>query len=163
MENNRDAMVDPEGSGEHIWFNGSPITIKVASADTGNAFDIVEVIGRGGNSTPLHVGPSCETFCVLEGAFLFHVAGKEVRATVGDLVVLPQGIPHALQLRSQVARALVLNVPGGHDRFFRAAGTPAPAAEIPPPGPPDMKRMKEAAQEFGIEILGPPPFRIPSS
>jgi quercetin dioxygenase-like cupin family protein len=146
------------GEGDAIWFNGSLVTVKVPSADTQDAFDIVETIARGGNATPLHVDPSCETFYLLEGEVRFHVAGEERTAIAGDTVVLPRGVPHAFKVTSDKARFLVLNVPGGHDRFFRAAGVAAQTAELPPPGPPDMERMKAAARQSGIEILGPPPF-----
>lgn len=146
------------GEGDAIWFNGSLVTVKVAGADTHDAFDLVETIARGGNVTPLHIDPSCETFHLLEGEVRFHVAGQEHTAVAGDTVVLPRGVAHAFKVTSEKARFLVLNVPGGHDRFFRAGGVTAAAAELPPPGPPDMERMKTAARQSGIEILGPPPF-----
>jgi quercetin dioxygenase-like cupin family protein len=146
------------GEGDAIWFNGSLVMVKVAGADTQDAFDLVETIARGGNATPLHIDPSCETFHLLEGKVRFHVAGQEHTAVAGDTVVLPRGVPHAFKVTSDNARFLVLNVPGGHDRFFRAAGVPALTPELPPPGPPDMERMKTAARQSGIEILGPPPF-----
>ena len=152
------ASLTANGEGEHIWFNGSLMTVKAAGADTHDTFDLVEVLARGGNVTPLHTDPSCETFRVLEGEVLVHIAGQEIRVGSGDTIVLPQGIPHALLITSPVARLLVLNVPGGHDRFFRAAGTVASTAELPPPAPPNMERFRTAAQQFGIEILGPPPF-----
>jgi quercetin dioxygenase-like cupin family protein len=154
----KNASVIARGKGEQLWFNGSLATIKVSSDDTRDAFDVVEIFARAGNVTPLHKDPNCETFYVLEGELLFHSEGKERRASAGDTVVVPTGTPHAFLVTSPTARFLVLNVPGAHDRFFRAAGTPAPAAELPPPGPPDIARLKATAPQFGIEILGPPPF-----
>jgi quercetin dioxygenase-like cupin family protein len=152
------ANVVAKGAGELLWFNGSLATIKVSSDDTKDAFDLVEIFARAGNVTPLHKDPSCETFHVLEGELLFHSEGRERRAVVGDTVVVPRGTPHAFLVTSPTARFLVLNVPGAHDRFFRAAGMPAPAAELPPPGPPNIAILKATAPQFGIEIIGPPPF-----
>jgi len=143
---------------ERIWFNGALVTVRVASADTGKAFNLVEVLARGGHATPLHRDPNCETFHLLDGEMLFHVAGREIRATAGDTVVVPTGTAHAFLVMSPLARYMVVNVPGGHDGFFRAGGVPAPRAELPPPAPPDFARVNAAAAEFGIETLGPPPF-----
>jgi hypothetical protein len=40
---------------------------------------------------------------------------------------------------------------------FRAAGEPAQARTLPPQAPPDMDKLMAAANEYGVEILGPPP------
>jgi quercetin dioxygenase-like cupin family protein len=154
----KSAKLVAKGTGEPLWFNRSLATIKVPSEDTKEAFDVIEILARRGNVTPLHTDPNCETFHVLEGELLFYSEGKERRATSGDTVVVPTGVPHAFLVTSPTARFIVLNVPGGHDRFFRAAGDPAPAAELPPPGPPDIPRLKATAPKFGIEVIGPPPF-----
>jgi hypothetical protein len=61
----RGAKVTAADSGEHIWFNRSLLTIRVTSADTNNAYDLVEVTGQGGNSTPLHIDPTCEKSRIL--------------------------------------------------------------------------------------------------
>jgi hypothetical protein len=56
----------------------------------------------------------------------------------------------------QSARWLDLTTPN-HEAFFRAAGEPAPEWVLPPEAPPDMAKVGEAAVQFGVEILGPPP------
>lgn len=158
MSNPQTATLTRAGEGERIWFNGSLLLVKVASTETADAFDLIETLARRGNATPLHTDPSCETFRILEGELRLHIAGREQAANAGDTVVLPQGVPHAVKVMSETARFLVLNVPGGHDRFFRAGGSAALSSELPPPAPPDMERMQSAARQCGIEILGPPPF-----
>ena len=150
------------GDGEPIWFNGSLITVKVSSADTSNAYVLVETLGRAGNVTPLHIDPTVETFRILEGEVLFHINGREERLAAGDAIVIPQGIPHALMVTSPTACTLVFNAPGGHDRFFRAAGVPGRAGELPPPGPPNFEKMRVAAAQYGLKIVGPPPFATAS-
>jgi hypothetical protein len=57
-----------------------------------------------------------------------------------------------------VARFLVLNTPGGHDRFFRDGGTPAASNELADAPPPDMERTKASAERHGVVFMGPPPF-----
>jgi quercetin dioxygenase-like cupin family protein len=143
---------------EHIWFNGALVTIRVSMADTAAAFGLAEVLARAGHATPLHVDPCWETFQVLEGGMLFHVGGDEIPVAAGDTVVLPAGTPHAFLVTTALVRYVVLTVPGGHDRFFRLGGDPAPGAELPPPAPPDLARVAAAAAAVGLKVLGPPPF-----
>lgn len=143
---------------EHIWFNGALVTIRVSTEDTASAFSLAEVLARAGHSTPLHIDTGWETFHLLEGDMLFHVAGQEISAAGGDTMVLPAGVPHAFLVTSALVRYIVLNVPGGHDRFFRLGGDPAVRRELPPPGPPDLTRVGAAAAAVGLKVLGPPPF-----
>jgi quercetin dioxygenase-like cupin family protein len=146
------------GDGERIWFNGGLVTIRVSSADNGGAFSLCDVQARNGHTTPLHKDPTAETYHVIEGELLFHIDGREVRATAGDTVFLPPGTAHAFLVASTFARYVQFNVPGGHDAFFRAGGEPAPRAALPPPAAPDFPRLNATAAQFGIEVLGPPPF-----
>lgn len=44
------------------------------------------------------------------------------------------------------------------EAWLRAAADPAPAYELPEPGPPDIPRLTAAAEQHGVDILGPPPF-----
>lgn len=81
------------GGGERIWFNGALVTIRVAGDDAGDAFNLLEVVARASHTTPLHMDPNCETFHILEGEILFHIAGQGLRATANDTVVLPKGTP----------------------------------------------------------------------
>ena len=151
------------GEGEPIWFNSSLISVIAPSDGTDGAYAIVEVLAAAGNATPLHVDPTVETFRVLEGDILVHVDGCEERLSSGDTIVIPRGVPHALLVTSATARMLVFNAPGGHDRFFRTAGSPGRQDELPPPRAPDLVKMKEAAAQYGMIIVGPPPFSGDSS
>lgn len=63
------------GEGEHTWFNGGLITVKVTSEDTHDAYVLVETLGRAGHVTPLRIDPTIETFRVLEGNCSFTLVG----------------------------------------------------------------------------------------
>jgi quercetin dioxygenase-like cupin family protein len=144
--------------GEAIWFNGALMAVKVPGEWSDDAFSLVEVASTEGRATGLHTDPSHETFYVLEGELLFHVDGDEHRAGAGDTVAVPQGVPHAFLVVSDVARFLVLNTPGGHDRFFRDGGEPALDRDFASAPPPDLERTMASAQQHGVRFLGPPPF-----
>jgi quercetin dioxygenase-like cupin family protein len=149
-----------EGEGDAIWFFGTLLTAKVSGEQTGGRYAIVEQIGRSSMATPLHVQHEDEeTFYVLEGELTFFTgADAPVRATAGAVVHVPAGAPHAFQVDSDTARWLVVTTPL-HEAFFRAAGEPAGARELPPEGPPDLDKLMGLVDEFKIEILGPPPGR----
>jgi quercetin dioxygenase-like cupin family protein len=144
--------------GESIWFNGALITVKSPGEWSDDAFSLVEVASTEGRATGLHTDPSHETFYVLEGEILFHVDGDELRVGTGDTVAVRQGVPHAFLVVSEVARFLVLNTPGTHDRFFRDGGEPATTRDLAAAPAPNLERTMAAAKEHGVRFLGPPPF-----
>ncbi|MDX6597165.1 MAG: hypothetical protein QOE87_1052 [Gaiellales bacterium] len=144
--------------GDAIWFNGALQNIKVPGEWSGDAFSLVEVASTQGRATGLHTDPSHETFYVLEGELLFHVDGQELPAAAGQTVAIRRGVPHAFLVVSETARFLVINTPGGHDRFFRAGGEPAASRDFASAPEPDHARTMAAAQAHGVAFLGPPPF-----
>jgi quercetin dioxygenase-like cupin family protein len=149
-------------AGDAIWFNGALQNIKLPGAWSDDAFSLVEVESVEGRATGLHSDPSHETFYLLEGEMLFHVDGDEHRARAGETVSIRRGVPHAFLVTSPKARFLVLNTPGGHDRFFRAGGEPAASRDFASAPPPDHERTMSAAKAHGVTFLGPPPFAADS-
>ena len=146
------------GEGETLWFAGAHQTIKHPGDWSNGKFSLVEVSVPRGRATPLHRDPSDETFYILEGELLFFVDGSERLARPGDTISLTQGVPHAFVASSDVARFLVLNTPGTHDRYFRDGGEPATHKDLRNAPDPDYDRIEASNRKHGIEILGPPPF-----
>jgi hypothetical protein len=62
---------------------------------------------------------------------------------------------------SSEARVLVITSgaapQGGTHAFFEAAGTPAPARELPTVQSPDPAELAALAEPRGIVLVGPPP------
>lgn len=146
--------------GEAIWFNGALQNVKLPGEWSDDALSVVEVCSSEGRATGLHTDPSNETFYVLEGELLFHVAGDEHRVGAGATVTVRRGVPHAFLVVSETARFLVMNTPGTQDSFFRAGGAPAHSRDLADAPAPDLERTMAAAREHGIEFLGPPPFAV---
>jgi mannose-6-phosphate isomerase-like protein (cupin superfamily) len=144
--------------GDAIWFNGALQNVKLPGAWSDDALCLVEVVSTEGRATGLHTDPSHETFYVLEGRMLFHVDGEEHEAAAGATVAIRRGVPHAFLILSETARFLVMNTPGTQERFFKAGGEPALTRDLAAAPPPDLERTMAAAQEYGIQLLGPPPF-----
>ena len=155
-------LIRTHEEGDLLWFNQSLLTFKARSDETDGAFLLFEMLAPRGKSTPLHVhDEEDESFYVLEGELLAHVEGREVTAPAGTFISFPRGTPHAFTVTSERARFLTLFTPGGPatEAFFRDAGEPAPRAELPPAGPPDIERIAAAAETNGsVRLLGPPPF-----
>jgi quercetin dioxygenase-like cupin family protein len=145
--------------GEALWFFGTLATFKATAEQTGGQYSLVEQVAPRGVATPLHVQPEDhESFYVLEGELTFYLEdGQPIPAPAGSFVHIPKGMPHAFQVDSGTARFLDLTTPQ-HEHFMRAAGEPAQGRELPPAVLPDMvEKVNAIAQQYGVEILGPPP------
>ena len=81
---------------------------------------------------------------------------EEVSVGTGDFVFLPRDVPHTFHVDSPEAHFLELVTPGGFEQYHVDASDPAPAAVLPPPGPPDIGRLVAELTPYGAEILGPP-------
>jgi quercetin dioxygenase-like cupin family protein len=150
-----------QGEGEALWFNHDLLVFKATSAQTGGAFILLEQTSQRGKTTPLHRHHEDETFCVLEGEFIVHIDGTNYPGGPESVISVPRETPHAFIVTSELLRTLILFTPGNEaaEAWFRAAGDPAPAHQLPEPGLPDIARLKAAAESTGaVEILGPPPF-----
>jgi len=142
-----------------VWWKTGRVTVKVAGAETDNAFSQIEVDDPRGGGTPLHVHHNeDETFYILEGELTFLVGDERIDVAAGDFLFAPREIPHAYVVRSERARILSTFIPAGIEQLFVSLGTPVAGAEPPTdmvmPPLPEMARVFAA---YGCEILGPPP------
>jgi quercetin dioxygenase-like cupin family protein len=145
--------------GEALWFFGTLAIFKATAEQTGGRFSLVEQLAPRGVATPLHVHrEDDESFYVIEGELIVYLedGDQPISASAGTFVHIPGGVVHAFRVESETARWLDLTTPQ-HERFLRAAGEPAQERVLPPEGLIDMEKVGAAAQQYGIEILGPPP------
>jgi mannose-6-phosphate isomerase-like protein (cupin superfamily) len=148
------------GGGDAIWFFGSLIEIKADGHADANAYDFFDMTMPVGYAPPLHAHrEEDEAFFLLEGELALVCGEDRARLKPGGFVHLPKGIPHSFRVEGEhPARVLVFSVPSGVLSFFAAIGEPATARILPPVDPHDVERMQAAADKYGIELLGPPPF-----
>jgi len=151
----------PAGTGESYNVIGEQITFKVTSAETDGTFTVMELLAQPGGGPPLHTHPSAETFTILEGAFEFsgldEGAPYRIRATPGDTVFIPGGVPHTYKAVGDTAgRATLVCTPGREmEQFFAAVGVRVSEGQTPPAGPPDIPAMLAAAEKHGIVFVAP--------
>jgi mannose-6-phosphate isomerase-like protein (cupin superfamily) len=83
-------------SGEGPILVMSGLRLKVRSAQTDGAFEVVELQGLG--SPPAHVHQNYdECFYIIKGTYTFTLATEEVEAPADALVFVPRGTPHAFK------------------------------------------------------------------
>ena len=76
------------------------------------------------------------------------------RATTGDFVWLPRGIPHGYAVDGEARlRTLAICLPAGFESFVRDAGEPAHERTLPPAGEVDVPKLLASAALHGQEIL----------
>ena len=145
--------------GKTVHLLGTLVTFRATAAETEGAFSLVEAVTAPGQGTPPHIQrDDAEAFYVLEGGYDVFLDGKTSPARAGDFVYIPRGVAHGFHNPgSAPARMLIINLPGGlHETFFLEAGDAvADASAFPPPSPPDMPRLMQAAMRAGIEMLPP--------
>jgi quercetin dioxygenase-like cupin family protein len=140
-----------------FWWQGSLMKIKARAEDTGGALGLVEAtFHHRGFGPPLHVhSREDEAFYVLEGQIRFRQADDEFVGGPGTWVWGPRGVPHALKVESEGARALVMVTPGGFERMFEEGGVPATQSADPPDERYDPEAAIAISERFGFEVVGP--------
>ena len=141
-----------------LWFFVNLARVRVTPEESGGLLGIVELTGTRGEMPPLHIHHNeDETFVVLDGEMSLHTPGESRVLRAGEVALAPKGIPHAYRIESERARWLAVSTPAGFAEFVLATSDPAEVEDVPPADRPvDMNRLLAAAQEYGIEILGPP-------
>ena len=158
LEGNRGAYVPPDG-GESVWLVGDRITVKLTSEDTGGVYSVAEEISPPQGGPPPHThSQEEETLYVLEGEVEFLLGEDTIPAGAGSCVYVPRGALHTFKnVGTSPSRVLAVLSPGGFEKFFLEAGEPAPEGTSPPEGEPDVGRIVEIGQKYGLEIPPPPP------
>jgi quercetin dioxygenase-like cupin family protein len=141
-----------------LWVLDNLVYVHVDGEQTADALSVVEFAGRHADMPPLHIDHrNDETVYLVAGRMTWFVGDLQLALDEGQAAFIPRGVPHAYRIESEQARWLVINNPAGFERFVRAAGEPAPANELPPPGrPADPGAVVQLTAEYGIEVLGPP-------
>ena len=147
--------------GEAFWLTGMLQTVKVAAADTGGRYGLIEVVVPPGLGSPWHVHPEeDEWFYVLEGNLTVYVGDKRADLTTGGFALGPEGVPHTwIGAGPGPTRFLAGFAPAQFEGFLREVGQPATARVLPPrlaDSPPAPERLAAIAKRHGVIILGPP-------
>src|ERR687896_723498 len=93
--------------------------VLLRSEKTGGQISAIEnVVPRKWDGPPLHTHELDETFYVLGGELTFQLEEALTKATGGDVVFAPRGVPHALANQSDAdASYLLFCTPAGFARY----------------------------------------------
>ena len=144
------------GEGRSVRLLGERYAVKLAGAETGGAFALVETeVPPGAAGPPPHRHHRTdETFYVLSGELEYTADGATVRAGAGSVVRVPRGVLHTYRnAGAEPARQLVAIAPAGFEAFFLEAGE---APDAPEQGPPDIGRLLEIGRRHDLEVPPPP-------
>ena len=152
----RNAFVVEAGAdrhGEPLYVLGADIQVKIASADTGGAFAVMEGYTPPLSGPPLHIHRTQdEAWYIVQGRFRFEVGGETILAGPGDTVFAPRGIPHTFQnISSEMGITVTTAVPGGLDEFFGELSEAAPRGSVP-----NMAALVPLFEKYDLELVGPP-------
>ena len=131
---------------------GVPWLFKAIGENTGGHFDFMvgEVAYLSG--PPLHVhAEQDDTFFVLEGVLAIQVGDEVFDVGPGDFASVPPGVPHTFDnVRADQGPVKTINLmtPGGLHAFFAARVDAGPDAE--------PEQVKQLAEKYGMETVGPP-------
>src|SRR5512135_635910 len=114
------AFVSRPGDGQPLPRVGR---VRVSSAQTGGAFEVIELgTPPGGGGPPPHIHHEhAECFYVIQGTYTFALGNERVEASAGSVAFVPPGTPHAFNA-TEGASALVFVIPPGIEGFFRELG-----------------------------------------
>ena len=132
---------------------GEPGLVKLAGEDTDNAVAVIHFTVPKLAGPPLHRhSREDEWFYVLDGELTWEVDGRRFTGSAGASAFAPRGTAHAYQnFRDHAAHILVMVSPAGLDRFFE--DVTALNKGLPQP---DLARVEQLMQTYGMELLGPP-------
>ena len=159
MDPRRAAVVRAPDEGHYLGWQGGVVAYKALSDETGGRYCLST------GSVPRWSGPpaSIQTredrgFFILEGELAFAAGNQKFALGEGSFLNVRRGTALSFINSSRApASVLVLNAPGGFDRFQVEAGQrlEGPDALVPPVTPADTARMDEAAPRYGIDLSPP--------
>lgn len=151
------SFAGPE-EGESVWLVGDLITVKLPAESTDGVLSVVETKTPPGGGPPPHIHHNeDETFYVLEGTVEMLVGEQTIRADEGSSAHVAKGTLHTYKnIGTSPSKLLAVISPGGLEKFFLEAGDSAANGAAPPEGEPDVGRIVELGQEYGLEFPPPP-------
>ena len=143
-------LVAPD-EGTTILEGGLGVVLKLAGAETGGSFSVVEhPLAPGVLGSPPHTHTNEDEYSfVVEGTVGVMVGGEVYEAGPGSYVIKPRGVPHAFwNAGPKPARIVEIISPAGFERYF------AEIASLLPPnhhGPPDVQALLAVQEKYGLE------------
>ena len=146
------AFVLQPGEGRSIDLGNFLMTVKAEAGDTAGAFTLLEATEPPNFGPPMHIHRNAaEAFYVLEGEYIMFVDQTEIRCPAGSFVFVPAGAVHGFRVGAVASKKLNLYVPQAMIGYFDDLAAAIRSGEV------DDARLREIAERYGMEVLGPVP------
>ena len=107
MVDDRRAFALMPGHGRLIDLSEFEMLVKADAASTGGLVSVLEATEPPGFGPPIHIHhDAAEAFYVLEGEYVVHLDGEEVRCPAGSFVFIPVGVKHGFEVGGVPSRKL---------------------------------------------------------
>lgn len=149
-------LAQPDQQPTVEWLGGGTFAVLLDAAATNGQLGVGRFRVQQGEAPPYHKHlREDEVFMLISGTALLWCDDEELELSEGGIVFLPRNVPHSYRITSPQADLLMMCTPGGFEGMFLQAGKRIGAAGERP-GAPDLEAMKQAADDFGQVIVGPP-------
>jgi quercetin dioxygenase-like cupin family protein len=150
MSINQHAMIVQPNSVPELHAYGDVLSVLLSGEQTGNTLTVMFDVTPPGGGPPPHVHSSeDELFLIVEGQISYFAEGQWTEVGVGGVVYLPKGVVHCYRnVGATPSKHWILTMPSGFEHFFSDS-----AAEFAKPGSPNMQRLVEINQAYGIELV----------
>ena len=132
------------------WLQSRPgerFSIRIPASATNGSYSVTEILASPGNSTPIHLHENeDEHLLVVEGTARVLCGDKTFDATVGTMVSLARGIPHAWGNPTDTPiRLMITALPGGVEEVLRLIATRG-----------EQLDLLALSNKYAVRIIGPP-------
>ena len=154
MAENRRAFALMPGQGRPIDLSEFEMVVKADAASTGGVVSVLEATEPPGFGPPIHVHhDAAEVFYVLQGEYVMHLDGEEVRCPAGSFVFIPLGAKHGFNVGDVPSRKLNFYFPATMIGYFDDLAAALGRANV------TDDELASIARAHSMEIVGPPSER----
>jgi mannose-6-phosphate isomerase-like protein (cupin superfamily) len=140
--------------GRRIDLGDFEMQVKADAASTGGAVSVLEATEPPGFGPPVHVHhDAAEAFYVLEGEYVMHLDGENVRCPAGSFVFIPVDVPHGFTVGDVPSRKLNFYFPAAMTGYFDDLAAALARDTV------SDDELGQVAQAHGMEIVGAPSER----
>ena len=152
MQPHASPIVLKPGEGRSIDLGSFGMSVKVAGAETGGVFTLLEATEPPNFGPPMHIHhDAAEAFYVVSGEYVIFIEDDEYVCPAGSFVYIPAGAPHGFRVGALPSRKLNIYAPAAMVGYFDELSAAIARGQM------DDATLGEIAARFGMEVIGPVP------
>src|SRR3954471_12253609 len=154
MREERRAFAVMPGGGRIIDLQEFQMQVKADGRETGGVVSVLEATEPPGLGPPIHLHhDAAEAFYVLDGEYIMHLNGEEIRCPAGSFIFIPAGVAHGFRVGDVPSRKLNFYFPASMTGYFDDLAAALARTGV------SEEELAGIAQAHAMEIVGPPSDR----